>query len=165
MTEAMTESNLGQQSGPVSVRPAAQNEADFLVRCNQSMAMETEGKKLNAERIQNGVQSLLEDSQRGIYFIAEYEGEPAGTLMITKEWSDWRNAFFYWIQSVYVMPDYRSKKIYAAMHRYIEKLAKESGECCGIRLYVEKNNDHARSVYQHMGMGLCDYDLMEQPFE
>jgi GNAT superfamily N-acetyltransferase len=108
------------------------------------------------------VTSALEDASKGRYLIAEVAGECVGTLMLTTEWSDWRNAHFWWIQSVYVIQSARGQGVYGALHRDVVSRASSEPTVVGVRLYVEKENSHARGVYQRLGMHLCEYDMMEQ---
>jgi GNAT superfamily N-acetyltransferase len=144
------------------VREAQLSDLDFIVRCNLAMAHETEDKGLDPETLRRGVEAALKNSEKGNYFIAEIDGRAAGTLMLTTEWSDWRNAYFWWIQSVYVQPEFRGKRLYSLMHDEVAKRATEAKDVVGIRLYVEKENAHAREVYRSKGMHLCQYDMMEQ---
>ncbi|MDP6532997.1 MAG: GNAT family N-acetyltransferase [Candidatus Marinimicrobia bacterium] len=133
-----------------------------IVSFNISMAEETEGKVLDPDTIRSGVLALLEDPSKGFYVLAEENSEIIGQLMITKEWSDWRNGDFWWIQSVYVLPEYRTKGVYRNMHEYVAQMAKRDGNVCGMRLYVDKNNSAAKEVYKKMGMEDSHYVLFEE---
>ena len=146
----------------VQLREAEASDLDFIVDCNMAMAQETENRGLCADTLRSGVKAALQDANKGRYLIAELEGESVGTLMLTAEWSDWRNAQFWWIQSVYVVFGARGQGIYGALHREVVRQAQATPGVTGIRLYVEKENDKARSVYQTLGMHLCEYDMMEQ---
>lgn len=148
----------------VSIRHSLPSDIPALVRFNSAMALETEGKILDAETIERGVKAVFENSERGIYLIAEDEGTAAGCLLITTEWSDWRNGYFWWIQSVYVAPGYRRQGVYTLLHRFAEKMARAQSTVRGIRLYVDKNNDRAQAVYQSLGMDQARYDLFEIEF-
>ena len=128
-----------------TIRDARRQDADILVAYNSAMARETEGKVLRPDRIGPGVANVLEDSRRGRYWVAESGGHVIGQIMVTYEWSDWRNGDFWWIQSVYVHPDWRRKAI-------------------GIRLYVEGNNTHAQQTYAALGMIKPGYLVMESVF-
>jgi GNAT superfamily N-acetyltransferase len=125
------------------------------------MAQETEGLELNIDRLQRGVKALFNDPFKGVYYVAEINGEIVGQLMITYEWSDWRNATFWWIQSVYVHPEFRKQGIFRFLYQHIEALAKQRGDVCGLRLYVEKENERAQKTYESLGMKSSHYQMME----
>ncbi len=145
----------------VEVRPAHADDLSFIFHANREMARETEEKELDPTTLQNGVAAVLADDSLGFYLIAEFEGEPAGSLMVTQEWSDWRNGMFWWIQSVYVLPKFRGRRVYSALHHAVCDRARDAGGVCGVRLYVDRENEHARNVYKKMGMDVSNYDLME----
>lgn len=146
----------------VIVRRADTTDAKDLTRFNLELALETENKSLDSDRVLAGVHSLLRKPEYGFYLIAEKDGDTAGALMITHEWSDWRNGLFWWIQSVYVLPKYRRKGVYSAMHHTVRKMAKNHPEVCGIRLYVEKENQIAQQTYYSLGMEQTAYKLFEE---
>jgi GNAT superfamily N-acetyltransferase len=146
------------------VRRATPEDLDTLVRFNAAMADETEGKALELARLRSGVAALFQDPNRGFYLVAEIGGQVAGQLLVTTEWSDWRNAFFWWIQSVYVAPVYRRRGVYRALHRYLQAEAQRHGDICGLRLYVERSNQVAQQVYSSLGMTRSHYDLYEIEF-
>ncbi len=148
----------------VTVRPASHADIDRLVAWNAAMARETEGKRLDAETLHRGVELALADSTRGRYFIAECDGEAAGGLLITTEWSDWRCAYWWWIQSVYVMPTHRRKGVFAALYRHVEAFARDRDDVCGLRLYVEKDNSAAQRTYIGLGMADAGYYMFEAAF-
>lgn len=125
------------------------------------MAWETEKKQLAEVTIQNGVQRLMEKPEYGFYLIAEDSSAIAGTLMVTTEWSDWRDGLFWWIQSVYVAPEFRRQGVYKAMYKKVQDLASENPDVCGFRLYVEKDNIIAQATYKTLGMTATDYLLFE----
>jgi len=149
---------------PITIRPASESDAAAIAEFNSLMAKETEGKSLPAERITKGVEAILNDSSKGVYFVAEEDAQVVGQLMITYEWSDWRNGNFWWIQSVYVRLDYRGKGVFKLLYDHVMKLAKGRKDVCGIRLYVEKHNELARKTYEKMGMKKTDYELYEIDF-
>ncbi|TNE81817.1 MAG: GNAT family N-acetyltransferase [Bacteroidetes bacterium] len=130
--------------------------ADF----NQKMAWETEKKQLDPTIINPGVEAVLKDSSKGFYLLFMEDNEVVGQLMVTYEWSDWRNNTIWWIQSVYVREDQRGKGIYTALYEEVKRRAKEAG-IQTIRLYVEKENARAQRVYRHHGMEATHYDLFE----
>jgi len=146
----------------IGVRPAAAHDVNFIVRSNRAMAAETEDIGLDDATLKNGVEYLLAHPREGRYLVAEVDGRPAGTLMITFEWSDWRNGRFWWIQSVYVDAAFRRQGVYRAMHDAVRDLARGDAQVCGIRLYVEKDNTIARQTYEHLGMLETHYRLYEE---
>jgi ribosomal protein S18 acetylase RimI-like enzyme len=146
-----------------SLRRAQIADASVIAEFNQAMALETENKTLNPAIVQAGVLAVLNEPRRGFYLVAERAGELIGGLMITYEWSDWRNADFWWIQSVYVRPAARRQGVYAALYREIERQARAAG-ACGLRLYVENDNQAAISTYSRLGMVDACYRVMERSF-
>lgn len=155
------------------IRPADRNDVDWLVRCNAAMALETEAKTLDDETLRAGIVAGLTDAGKARYFIAMHDatlagaetiGVPVGTLMLTTEWSDWRNGDWWWIQSVYVMPDHRRKGVYAALYRHVEQAARDTDGVIGLRLYVEKENQNAQATYSALGMRDTGYRLFESEF-
>jgi len=146
----------------MNIRLAQKEDASALVEFNQAMALETEGKRLDAEILRGGVEAVFRDTQKGFYVVAEEGGKIVGGLMITFEWSDWRNGWFWWIQSVYTLPDFRGKGVYRLLYEYVKKSAAEAKDVCGSRLYVEKENTAARQVYEKMGMEISHYLMYEE---
>lgn len=146
----------------IIIRNATKKDISIIVEFNSIMAMETENKQLNSDTIHKGVNELLNNSDHGFYLIAESEGVPVGQLMITKEWSDWRNGDFWWIQSVYVHPDFRKMGIYKKLYTKVIRLAKKSIKVCGIRLYVDRYNTKAQQIYTKLGMNRSNYILFEE---
>ncbi len=146
----------------LTIRQATHHDAATIAKFNIAMARETEDKALPGNVILTGVNRLMDMPDHGFYIVAEDEGRTAGCLMITTEWSDWRNGFFWWIQSVYVLPEYRRKGVYRAMYRHIKSLAAQKPDICGYRLYVEKDNLTARKTYESLGMTATPYTLYEE---
>ena len=145
------------------IRTANEKDADALVDFNQAMAMETEGKALERETLTKGVNAVFRDPARGFYVVAEQDGQIAGGLMVTYEWSDWRNGWFWWIQSVYVRPEARGTGVYSRLYAFVQEKAENDPEgVCGFRLYVEKENERAMKVYEKLGMSECDYKMYEE---
>lgn len=144
------------------IRPARAEDADLLARWAQAMALETENKILPDADVRPGIARGIADPTLARYFVAERDGVPAGTLMFTFEWSDWRNGLWWWIQSVYVPPEFRRQGIYRALYAYVRALAQADAGVCGIRLYVEKDNRNARSTYEALGMQDAHYRIYEQ---
>ncbi len=144
--------------------PAGESHLEALVRGNQAMALETEGKQLDERVLRRGVESVLKDPGKGHYFVAvrTSDAEVVGQLMITFEWSDWRAGQVHWIQSVYVAPEARRLGVYRALHEHVVADAKSRGDVVAIRLYVERHNTAAQRTYSRVGMKTSIYDLMEQ---
>ena len=132
------------------------------------MALETEQRHLDIERVRLGVKGLLSDPPKGTYFVAEVEDGTApaivGQLLITYEWSDWRNGNFWWIQSVYVAEKFRGQGIFRVLFNHVEALAKARADVCGLRLYVDADNASARKTYERLGMKRTNYELFETDF-
>ena len=145
-----------------SIRMAEERDIDVLTHFNQCIARETEGIELIKEQLAAGIRRLISDPSKGFYIVYEIESRVVGCLMITKEWSDWRNGDFWWIQSVYVDKDFRRKGIYRSMYAYVQQLAELLPEVCGFRLYVEQHNQQAQATYQGLGMQKTHYLLFEQ---
>lgn len=148
----------------VTVRPATLADVDSLVEFNLAMARESEDKGLDPMRLRRGVTSLLQTPRDGFYLMADAGQATAGSLMVTYEWSDWRDGRFWWIQSVYVAPAFRRQGVYSAMHEQVKALARADGRACGIRLYVEQDNRGAMATYQQLGMHQTHYRLYEEEF-
>lgn len=148
----------------VTVRPASLADLDLLVRFSAAMAKETEGRALNPGRLRKGVRTVLESSERGRYLVAEAGAAVVAQLLITYEWSDWRNGVFWWIQSVYVEPSARRHGVYQILHRHVVREARACGDVCGVRLYVEKDNAAAQAAYARLGMTPTAYRIYEQDF-
>lgn len=146
----------------LTIRKAQKSDAESIIHFNVAMAMETEQKILTKDTIGAGVRSLLENHQYGFYLVAEREGIMVGSLMVTTEWSDWRNGIFWWIQSVYVIPEFRRGGVYRSMYRKVKELAKALPNVCGFRLYVEKDNITAQKTYSDLGMNETHYKMYEE---
>lgn len=149
---------------PITIRLADPADAEFLVRGNATMALETEHLSLDLDRLRDGVHALFEDTSRGVYYLAEVKGRRVGQMMITYEWSDWRNGMFWWIQSVWVEPEFRGQGIFKALYAHVEKLARADAGVCGLRLYVEQDNERAQGTYVRCGMKRTAYQMFEADF-
>ncbi|MFT5839128.1 MAG: ribosomal protein S18 acetylase RimI-like enzyme [Flavobacteriales bacterium] len=141
---------------------AIPSDLESLVNFNQLMAWETEHKKLDENTLKKGVAALISDDNKGFYLVAEQNAQVVGSLMVTTEWSDWRNAVFWWIQSVYITPDYRRKGIYAQLYSQVKTLAEQQQNVCGFRLYVEKDNIVAQKTYLSLDMVESNYLMFEE---
>jgi ribosomal protein S18 acetylase RimI-like enzyme len=137
-------------------------DADILARFNIELARESENLILHPATVKAGVEALLRDPGKGTYFVAESGGEVIGQLMITHEWSDWRNGDFWWLQSVYVRSDFRRRGVFLALFDHILAAAKRRGDVVGIRLYVEKNNDQALKAYERLQLKETHYHVRER---
>jgi ribosomal protein S18 acetylase RimI-like enzyme len=148
----------------ITIRHSLPSDIPSIVSFNIAMARETEEKELDTRTVERGVKAIFENSERGFYLLAEDDGAAAGCLLITNEWSDWRNGYFWWIQSVFVKPDYRRQGVYTRLHRFVETMARKQPAVRGIRLYVDKTNSRAQAVYRSLGMTPARYDLFEKEF-
>ncbi len=149
-------------SDEIHIRKATPDDARGIADFNRKMALETEGAKLDPETTLAGASRLIQDRSLGFYLIAECAREIAGLLMITTEWSDWRNGVFWWIQSVYVPPRWRRKGVYRRLYEEVKNLAAENPDVCGYRLYVERENTAAQSTYRSVGMTETRYKMYEE---
>ena len=149
----------------VYVRTAGPGDAEVLAWFNRAMALETEGRELDGDLVRSGVEAVFAGGDKGFYVVAERLDRIVGGLLVTYEWSDWRNALFWWIQSVYVRPDSRRIGVYRAMHDYVAAKAGERGGVCGLRLYVDQDNHLAQQVYAGLGMRQARYEMFEVEFE
>ena len=146
----------------ITVIHADPEHAEIIARFNQEMALETENKVLDRDIIYPGVMTMLQDAALGFYLVAIKDNTVVGCLGVTYEWSDWRNGLFWWIQSVYVPPEHRAEGIFSSMYETVKSEAEADSRSCGIRLYVEKENDTAYDTYIGLGMQETEYRLMEE---
>jgi ribosomal protein S18 acetylase RimI-like enzyme len=147
------------------VRLAGAADAETLVEFNIAMAQETEHKELLPEVVLSGVRRLLERPDAGFYLVATGAQEIVGALMVTFEWSDWRDGCFWWIQSVYVKPAFRRQGVLSRLFEQVKSLATRRGDVCGLRLYVERENLNAQHSYRSLGMCETAYRVWECPFD
>ncbi|MFN2413360.1 MAG: GNAT family N-acetyltransferase [Pyrinomonadaceae bacterium] len=145
----------------MQIREARAADAEALIEFNQAMALETEGKRLDADILRRGVAAVFRDSTKGFYVVAENSERIVGGLMVTFEWSDWRDAWFWWIQSVYVLPEARGEGVYRQLYEFV-KAKSENEIVCGFRLYVERANSIAHKVYERLGMQPSTYLMYEE---
>ena len=155
------------------VRVAAPADADLLAQWAQAMAWETEHKRLDPDTVHAGIAAGVADAGKARYFVAMHDaplaghetlGIAVGTQMLTREWSDWRNGDWWWIQSVYVPPERRRRGVFAALYRHVEAQARATPGVVGLRLYVERGNEAAQRTYAALGMADAGYALLEQAF-
>ncbi|MBQ61465.1 MAG: GNAT family N-acetyltransferase [Gammaproteobacteria bacterium] len=148
----------------IEIREARPEEVPVIAEFNQAMALETENKHLDGKVILAGVTRMIQDRELGFYLVALIEDDIAGCLGITTEWSDWRDGLFWWVQSVYVSPEFRGKGVFSKLYQRVKELAKRDKGICGIRLYAEKENERAIRTYRRLGMSVTDYRLLEELF-
>ena len=145
----------------VNIRKAEVKDIECIVGFQKEMALETENLILDTQVLLKGVTAVFEDEAKATYFIAENDGESIGMLMITNEWSDWRNGWVWWIQSVYIKPGFRRMGIYRLLYEHTKKSVIKSDNIRGLRLYVDKRNIRAQSVYESLGMTGDHYTTYE----
>ncbi len=148
------------------IRLAEPRDLESLVTFNLALARETEGRQLDRTRLKSGVEAVLADSAKGFYVVMEHAptGETIGQVLITFEWSDWRNAVFWWLQSVYVQKEWRRHGVFKQLYDYVLQEAKRLGNVAGIRLYVEQDNAVAQGAYARVGLALSPYKMFETDF-
>ena len=144
----------------LKIRRADKSEVGIIADFQQKMAWETEKLELREDVLTAGVKAVFEDSNKGLYFVAEQDGNVVASLMITYEWSDWRNGTVWWIQSVYVLPTFRGQGVFKQMYLHLKEHVMQS-ELRGLRLYVDKTNTAAQKVYDSIGMTQEHYAMYE----
>ena len=145
----------------LKIRKAVRSDAKEIILFQQLLAKETEGVELELEVITSGVKAVFEDESKGLYFVVIDGEKVVGSFLITEEWSDWRNGTILWMQSVFVLPEYRGYGAFSIMYNYLKSLVESNESLKGIRLYVEKNNQNAQKVYSRKGMQSEHYDMFE----
>jgi GNAT superfamily N-acetyltransferase len=148
----------------IVVREAVPDDGPVIAEFNSRMAVETEDRALDPDLIGPGVAALLDDSTKGRYWLAEHDGVAIGQIMVTYEWSDWRNGMLWWIQSVYIAKEKRRQGVFSTLYRHVESMARASDNVCGLRLYVENKNTRAQETYLALGMIRPGYQVMEIDF-
>ena len=144
------------------IRQATINDTAAIADFNIKMAKETEDLALIPDVINAGVRNMIENPAMGFYLVAEDNHVIQASLMVTTEWSDWRNGLFWWIQSVYVQPQYRRMGLYSKLYEKVKILAQDNNNVCGFRLYVENENVTAQKTYRSLGMEKTDYQMFEE---
>lgn len=147
----------------ISIRAAERSDIPHVVQWNAAMAWETEHKTLDPAVLERGVTAVFDEPRRGFYLVAEHDGIPAGCLLVTYEWSDWRAGDFWWIQSVYVVDASRRFGVFRSLYADVQQRARQAG-AVGLRLYVETENDRAQRTYTGLGMSRCHYFMYEDEF-
>ena len=145
----------------MKVRKATIKDYQSIVNFQQAMARETEGIELLLDPLEKGVKAVLEDPSKGIYYVAEINKKVVSSLLTTYEWSDWRNGTVLWIQSVFVLPEYRRKGVYRNMYSHLKNKVTKDGRLKGIRLYADKSNRAAHKTYENLGMSQDHYVTFE----
>jgi GNAT superfamily N-acetyltransferase len=147
---------------PYTLRPARPSDAQTLADFNTAMAWETEHLRLDPPTVLAGVRAALADPAKGLYFVAtDSRDHVVSQLLITHEWSDWRNGDLWWIQSVYTHPDHRRKGLFRQLYAYVRDQAQKAN-ARGLRLYVEHENTPGQSTYHSLGMQMTHYRIMEE---
>jgi GNAT superfamily N-acetyltransferase len=145
----------------VTYRAARIEDRDDIVEFQLAMAGETEDVALDRATCSRGVEAVFTDPEKGRYFVAESSGRVVASLMITYEWSDWRNGNVWWIQSVYVRPEMRQQRVYAGLYEHVREIVENDPGIRGIRLYVDRRNTRAQQVYARLGMNGEHYQVFE----
>jgi GNAT superfamily N-acetyltransferase len=145
----------------LKIRLAELADAPVIADFNVRLAAETEALHLDAPRVRAGVDALLRDPAKGVYYLAEADGELVGQLMITYEWSDWRNGNLWWIQSVYVKHEFRSQGVFRRLFEHVRSLARRQSNVPALRLYVHTDNTRAHASYEKLGMSRTQYEVFE----
>lgn len=148
----------------LTIRKAQSKDLETIAGFNIAMAKETEDKVLDKQTVMRGTQRLYEKDNYGFYIVAEHEKKVVGSLLITYEWSDWRDGVFWWVQSVYIAPEFRKKGVFRRMFEYVRDQANRDIDVCGLRLYVEEENTNAQETYRRLGMEKCSYQFYEYCF-
>lgn len=151
-------------SARITMRPARHEDVERLVLFQCALASESEDLELDPAKVRKGLTTMLEDPQRGRYFVAERDGAVVGSIMVTLEWSDWRDGWIWWIQSVYTAPEARRSGVYSAMHGHVRERARNDPSVIGLRLYVEGDNHGAQRTYESLGMRRTSYLVYEDDF-
>jgi GNAT superfamily N-acetyltransferase len=146
------------------LRHAVSQDAAVIADFNARLARETEGRALDPTVLAEGVRQAIADPAKALYWLAELDGRVVGQLMLTLEWSDWRNGWFWWIQSVYVHPEWRGRGVFTRLYRRVEAEAAARADVCGLRLYMERDNARARRTYERLGLQGTHYHVFETEF-
>lgn len=148
----------------LSVRIADNRDVEILTHSNIALAWETEKIKLSLPVVTKGVRTLLTTDQHGFYVVAEIKKQVVACVMVTFEWSDWRCGLFWWLQSIYVKPEFRKKGIFRKLYTFLKEKASEQQNVCGFRLYVERYNNVGQNTYNSVGMKEAGYEVYQELF-
>ena len=146
-------------SNEIQIREAGPGDTEQVTAFSLACARDSENLELDGDTVRAGVGNALKDPSRARYFLAERNGKALGQIMLTREWSDWRNTWIWWLQSVYVSGEARGSGVFAALFAHVEKLAREAG-AASIRLYVDKGNTAAERAYIKAGFEMDHYNQM-----
>jgi GNAT superfamily N-acetyltransferase len=149
----------------INIRQANPGDVAIIADFNLRLALETEDLRLDPNCVSAGVQALLSDASKGVYYVAELSGVVAGQVMITYEWSDWRNGNIWWIQSVYVKQEFRRMGVFRELFKHLETIARRQKEVRSLRLYMHAENSAARRSYENLGMHRTHYEVFELEFK
>ena len=145
----------------ISIKKTVRSDGPYIVDFQLKMAWETESIHLDKAVVEAGVSAVFDDPSKGFYLLVRSGEEAIASMLLTPEWSDWRNGMIWWIQSVYVPVEFRRKGVFRALYRHVESLVKDDQNACGLRLYVEKNNARAIQTYRDLQMSEPGYLVME----
>jgi GNAT superfamily N-acetyltransferase len=145
----------------ISIRRGKLTDLESIAEAQMAMAMESEGFKLDGQRLRDGIRGVFERPERGTYWLAESAGKVVGMLLVVSEWSDWRNREIWWIHSVYTWPAFRGKGVYKSLYSALKKEVESRDDLGGLRLYVEQENTGAQEVYRKCGMKSDHYFMYE----
>jgi len=146
----------------MNIRKGILRDATTIAGFNVRLAQESEDLRLDLNTVTQGVTALLNDPAKGVYFVVEEESQIVGQLLITYEWSDWRNGNFWWIQSVFVKEECRGRGVFTSLFEHVQRVAREQGNVCGLRLYMEQENERARRAYLKLGFDQTHYQVFER---
>ena len=146
------------------VRLATSDDAAVIASHNVALANESEGYSLDQDTALEGVTMLLQQAEKGFYMVAEDGDVLIGQVMITFEWSDWRARDIWWLQSIYVKPQWRRKGVMRALISAVSRLAAKQ-HVHELRLYVHMDNDAAIQAYRHMQMQKLTYFVFALPVD
>jgi len=144
-----------------NIRKANIEDLEIIVKFNYNLAKQTEDLELDLEILTEGVAAILNDPEKGQYYVYVIDNKVVGQIMHTYEWSDWRNGTFFWVQSVYVDEGHRRKGIFKELYNHVKQICDNDEGIAGIRLYVEKENFNAKATYKSLGMHECNYHMYE----
>ena len=149
----------------IQIRQAVLEDWPVIAAANSALAAETEGKQLSPQKLEPGVRAALLDERKAQYYVAVIEARVVGQVMFTREWSDWRNGDIWWLQSVYVQPDFRGRGVFRALYEHLYRVAAADDSVVGLRLSVERENECAQRTYHKLGMTMPGYYVMEALFD
>lgn len=149
----------------LKIRNATPKDTDVIADFNCRLAMETEDKALDSALVRQGVQRGLKQGDEVTYLVAEADEQVVGQLLLTREWSDWRDGWMYWLQSVYVLNEFRGQSVFRKLLAHATTQLQQRGDVVGLRLYVEEDNSPAIETYRRLGFTDPRYKVMERPIE